>query len=176
MDGIFKVLDAIQAAGHAYEAPITEKVSMYQLSLVQHPPVQAGHDEGAAIVQGTRVMDANNDPNDAVRVTRQSMALADVIMDEADVYNRKDDALKEPNTVASYMDVTARFLEVLFQSSNHCKDFLRADGLDKLLSFYNLPCLSYNFASTVTADSMVHLLRYISEINPTSVITSLFAR
>lgn len=174
MDGIFKVLDAIQAAGHAYEAPITEKVSMYQLSLVEHPPEQAGHDEDGAIVQEhTMKTDANNDPNDAVRVTRQSMALADVIMDEADVYNRKDDALKEPNTVASYMDVTARFLEVLFQSSNHCKDFLRADGLDKLLSFYNLPCLSYNFASTVTADSMVHLLRYISEINPTSVITTL---
>ncbi|UZJ54305.1 hypothetical protein CBS101457_003625 [Exobasidium rhododendri] len=165
-DGIFQVLSAIQAVGSAYEMPETEKVSMYRLSRVESAKDDA---EG----RGTLSSTSSHKERMTTSATQQSMVLADVITDEADIFHRKDDSSREPNIVASYMDVTARFLEALFQSSNHCKDFLRADGLEKLLQFYNLPCLSFNFSSTTTADSMVHLLRFISEINPNTVITAL---
>lgn len=149
IDEILKIIKAIHAAGRDYKPPEVPDVAMYELSEVSQASLS--HFEEVSL--------------------NERVGLSDVMTDDADV--KKHQTLKRINSVASSMDITARFLEIFFQSTNHCKDFLKTDGLDLLLEFYELPCLSYNFASSTTADSMVHLLRFISEVSPNTVIHAL---
>lgn len=149
IDGIMSLLRQIHDEGAKFVPPLTEDVAIYQLSKVS--------EEEATWFQS--------------KALEEGIGLGDVLTDDADV--KKYDTTKQINQVASNMDITSRFLEIFFQSTSHCKDFLKADGLDLLLKFYDLPCLSYNFASSTTSDSMVHLLRYISEISPSTIIHAL---
>lgn len=149
IEGLVDVLKQIQKAGNAYELPSVEDVSAYHLSKAEQSSFEK--------LQTTR----------ADRV----IAFGDILADDSEV--KKNEAVKDVNLIGQYVDVTARFLEIFFQSANHCKDFLKVDGLVHLLKFYELPCVSYNFGASTAADSIVHLIRYIAEISPTVVIQGL---
>ncbi|PWY99341.1 hypothetical protein BCV70DRAFT_162691 [Testicularia cyperi] len=101
-----------------------------------------------------------------------AVALADVVTDEPDPI-KKDHSKLETNAVVVSIDVIARFLEGLFQTTSHCKDFLKLDGLYKLLGLYSLPCLTYDFSVSPTADSLVTLIRFMAEISPTTVLVAM---
>ncbi|KAJ6625623.1 hypothetical protein B0H10DRAFT_1782772 [Mycena sp. CBHHK59/15] len=69
------------------------------------------------------------------------------------------------NNVVSFIDILLRFLEGLFQHTPHCKDFITAtDGLTRLGRLTSLPCIPYDFANSVASDSMVQVMRTMSEV------------
>ncbi|KAF9475538.1 hypothetical protein BDN70DRAFT_996350 [Pholiota conissans] len=77
-----------------------------------------------------------------------------------------DEASKgHDNVVVSYVDVIGRFLEGFFQHPPHCKDFVTTtDGLQRFGKLTALPCLPYDFANSVASDSMVQVLRTMTEV------------
>ena len=97
------------------------------------------------------------------------VTLSDLIMDEADRMSAKQDPATVNTAIAS-MDAMARFLEAFFQTPTHCKDFIRADGLDLILSFYELPCIPYNFSASFTADSLFNMMRMMVEMSSQGVL------
>jgi len=69
------------------------------------------------------------------------------------------------NIVVSFIDILGRFLEGFFQHPPHCKDFvLTTDGLQRIGRLTGLPCLPYDFANSVASDSMVQVLRTMTEV------------
>ncbi|KAL9939308.1 hypothetical protein V8E36_002121 [Tilletia maclaganii] len=80
----------------------------------------------------------------------------------------------EEHRVLSYIKAMARFLEMLFQTPHHCKDFLKSDGLTKLLAIFNLPCLPADFYNHLAGDAVVQLIRLIADASPNAVFQALF--
>ncbi|KAJ8481173.1 hypothetical protein ONZ45_g15389 [Pleurotus djamor] len=86
-----------------------------------------------------------------------------------------DEASKRPhdNQIVSFIDTINRFLEGLFQHPPHCKDFVSLVGLGALGRISSLPCLPYDFASSVASDSMVQVMRTLAEICTTETVQHL---
>ncbi|KAF8973258.1 hypothetical protein BDZ97DRAFT_1912814 [Flammula alnicola] len=79
--------------------------------------------------------------------------------------DEEDNAKNHDNIVVSYIDVIGRFLEGFFQHPPHCKDFVTTtDGLQRFGRLTGLPCLPYDFANSVASDSMVQVLRTMTEV------------
>ncbi|KAF8135467.1 hypothetical protein EV363DRAFT_1395968 [Boletus edulis] len=75
------------------------------------------------------------------------------------------------NNVVMFIDVICRFLEGLFQHPQHCKDFIRnADGLDRIGRLTGLSCLPYDYANSVSSDSIVQVIRTMAEIGPNEAL------
>jgi hypothetical protein len=56
-------------------------------------------------------------------------------------------------------------LEGLFQHPAHCKDFITtAEGLIRIGNITSLPCLPYDFANSVASDSLVQVMRTLTEV------------
>ncbi|CAG8500448.1 3553_t:CDS:10 [Paraglomus brasilianum] len=110
-----------------------------------------------------------------VQMATESM---DVAMTEADPPKVED---KRENTIVSFIEVAAKFLEGLFQNSSHSKEFIDQDGLGIILNFYSLPTLPYNFSMSAPSDSPVgqaseslkQLMRTIAENEPKRVIRNI---
>ncbi|KAF7288667.1 hypothetical protein HMN09_01372700 [Mycena chlorophos] len=110
---------------------------------------------------------------------------SDVVMADAvpETAPREDPAAEEPppkathdNSIVSFVDILLRFLEGLFQHTPHCKDFITlADGLECLGRITSLPCIPYDFANSVASDSMVQVMRTMSEVNTSETLTHLSA-
>lgn len=67
-----------------------------------------------------------------------------------------------------------KFLDGMFQHAQHCQEFVEnTDGLDRLGRLYALPCLPLGFGSSLAADSMVQLLRSMTEVSATKTLESL---
>ncbi len=160
MDSILRSLNDIDQMGRAFLLPSEPKSrAAYGLLAVG----AAAADEAAA---ATAASEGSSTP-------LRSVALADVVTDEPDPIRKEDLSKLESNPVIASIDVIARFLEGLFQTTSHCKDFIKLDGLDKLLAFYSLPCLPYDFSVSPLADSLVTLVRLMAEISPTTVLIAL---
>ncbi|KAF9029021.1 hypothetical protein BDZ89DRAFT_1101623 [Hymenopellis radicata] len=68
------------------------------------------------------------------------------------------------NHIVSFIDVLGRFLEGLFQHAPHCKDFMNTkDGMASLGRLTALPCLPYDYANSIASDSMVQIMRTMTE-------------
>lgn len=60
---------------------------------------------------------------------------------------------------------STQFLEGFFQHPAHCRDFvLSTDGLQRFGRLTGLACLPYDFANSVASDSMVQVLRTMTEV------------
>lgn len=79
----------------------------------------------------------------------------------------------DDNVPLAAFDVMCRFLEGLFRNVAPCRDFLRCDGLSRLLAFFSSPCVAYNFPASAPADSCVMLLRAMTEESPSTVLSLL---
>ena len=86
--------------------------------------------------------------------------LSDVDDDEATV-----DAPKQRPSIATYIDVVARFLETFLQNSAHSKDFIKRGGLDIILEVYSLPSLPYDFATKHANTSLSRALHILCDNN-----------
>ena len=62
----------------------------------------------------------------------------------------------------------------MFQHVPHCHEFVsNTNGLDRLARLYALPCLPLGYGASVAADSMVQLLRSMTEVAATQTLASL---
>ncbi|KAJ9475492.1 HECT-type E3 ubiquitin transferase [Pseudozyma hubeiensis] len=157
MDSIMRSLDDIGQMARTFELPQESKArAAYGLLAVG----DAAADEAAAAAA-------------AGSTGGRAVALADVVTDEPDPIREVDLTKIESNPVITAIDVVSRFLEGLFQTSSHCKDFIKMDGLDKLLSYYSAPCLPYDFSASLLADSLVTLIRLMAEISPSTVLIAM---
>ncbi|TFK54241.1 hypothetical protein OE88DRAFT_1786570 [Heliocybe sulcata] len=78
------------------------------------------------------------------------------------------------NIIVHYIDVVGRFLEGLFQHTPHCRDFISStDGMERLLRLTALPCLPYDFANSVSSDSLVQVIRTMGEAAPNDALVFL---
>ncbi|KAI3618920.1 ubiquitin-protein ligase [Moniliophthora roreri] len=78
------------------------------------------------------------------------------------------------NNVVSFIDILGRFLEGLFQHSPHCREFITStDGMDCLGRLTSLPCLPYDFANSVSSDSMVQVMRTMTEVATSETLVHL---
>lgn len=93
-----------------------------------------------------------------------TVAAEEPLLGETD--SEYEDAVKaHDNMVVSFIDILGRFLEGLFQHTPHCKDFItETDGLSHLGRFTALPCLPFDFANSVASDSMVQVMRTMTEV------------
>lgn len=65
-------------------------------------------------------------------------------------------------------------MEGLFQNPTQCRDFiLDTDGLARLGRITALPCLPYDFANSVASDSMVQIMRTMTEVATQETLTHL---
>ncbi|CBQ69976.1 related to E3 ubiquitin protein ligase TOM1 [Sporisorium reilianum SRZ2] len=157
MDSIMRSLDEIHQMGRDFELPQDAKArAAYGLL----PVGDAAADQAAAAAADGSA-------------SGRAVALADVVTDEPDPIRKEDITKLESNPVIASIDVVARFLEGLFQTTSHCKDFIKMDGFDKLLGFYSLPCLPYDFSVSLLADSLVTLVRLMAEISPSTVLIAM---
>ncbi|RPB27982.1 hypothetical protein L211DRAFT_476750 [Terfezia boudieri ATCC MYA-4762] len=75
------------------------------------------------------------------------------------------DGSKQSPSIATYIDVVARFLEAFLQNSTHSKDFIKRGGLDCLLEVYSLPSLPYDFATKHANNSLSRALHILCDNN-----------
>ncbi|GAC95365.1 ubiquitin-protein ligase [Pseudozyma hubeiensis SY62] len=157
MDSIMRSLDDIGQMASTFELP-------------QEPKARAAY---GLLAVGDAAADGAAAAAAAGSTGGRAVALADVVTDEPDPIREVDLTKIESNPVITAIDVVSRFLEGLFQTSSHCKDFIKMDGLDKLLSFYSSPCLPYDFSASLLADSLVTLIRLMAEISPSTVLIAM---
>ncbi|KAJ7497325.1 hypothetical protein FB451DRAFT_1550225 [Mycena latifolia] len=145
-------LSKIEVLGNAYVVP-TELQQWYKLVGIAPTPSSAESD--VAMEDVTESNDAPSPSDTAVR-------------DDSSPLNAEDTPPKaHDNNVVSFIDILLRasFLEGLFQHTPHCKDFITAtDGLSRLGRLTSLPCIPYDFANSVASDSMVQVMRTMSEV------------
>ncbi|KAF9049777.1 hypothetical protein BJ165DRAFT_1608842 [Panaeolus papilionaceus] len=103
--------------------------------------------------------DAAATPSDAMAIVEG----AENTQEDSD----EDDPLSKnhDNYIVSFIDILGRFLEGFFQHPAHCRDFvLSTDGLQRFGRLTGLACLPYDFANSVASDSMVQVLRTMTEV------------
>ncbi|KAG7098569.1 hypothetical protein E1B28_000502 [Marasmius oreades] len=96
--------------------------------------------------------------------------------DQATASSGKEESSSKPhdNNIVSFIDIVGRFLEGLFQHTPHCRDFITAaDGLTRLGRLTALPCLPYDFANSVASDSMVQIMRTMTEVATSDTLVHL---
>ncbi|KAI5889571.1 uncharacterized protein SCHCODRAFT_02751097 [Schizophyllum commune H4-8] len=92
----------------------------------------------------------------------------------ADASAPSEDSSNHENIIVSFVDIFNRFLEGLFQHTAHCREFVTStDGLDRLAKLTALPCLPYDFASSVASDSIVQVIRTMAEVSTTETMALL---
>lgn len=72
-----------------------------------------------------------------------------------------------------HLSLSSQFLEGLFHNQTYCKEFIKSDGLERLLDLYAMPCVPYDFAGSGAADSLFALFRSVSDVNPNAVLSAL---
>ncbi|RKP24153.1 hypothetical protein SYNPS1DRAFT_23756, partial [Syncephalis pseudoplumigaleata] len=105
----------------------------------------------------------------------QAAAAAPVDEEQRMATDEEQDAVKEKekdNYVAEYIEISVKFLEGVIQNATHCRDFIRLGGVDKLLRYFSLTTLPYDFAASNASYSLSNLFRIMSEINPNAVVSA----
>lgn len=148
MRAILDTLERVLQGGQHHEPPADEEVRA-QYQLLRTPREEQG---SVPVLPSIRV--------------------SDVAKDEPDDY-LKPPLAQDHNPVVASIDTMSRFLEGLFRNASHCRDFVRLDGLPRLLGFCALPSIAYSFSASTPADSFVTLMRVMTEISPNTVISAL---
>ncbi|KAG1732222.1 uncharacterized protein EDB91DRAFT_677858 [Suillus paluster] len=97
---------------------------------------------------------------------------SDISVSDAQEDTTDEDSLRShDNSVVLYIDVLCRFLEGLFQHTQHCKDFIRnVEGLERIGRLTALPCLPYDYANSVASDSLVQVIRTMADVGPNEAL------
>jgi len=174
-------LSAIEDLGLSHVVPADIK-QWYRLI-----PVSSGREEDVDVVMTENVPGAETASQEAVmETTVESGGVHPEEDSEDDETNVKD----HENVVAGYIDSIGRvsplssymcsflfyiqFLEGFFQHPPHCKDFITmADGMKAIGRLTGLPCLPYDFANSVASDSMVQILRTMTEVSPNDTLVDM---
>ncbi|RDB16805.1 E3 ubiquitin-protein ligase TOM1-like [Hypsizygus marmoreus] len=148
-DAIRATITKIDGLGRAYEVP-KDLRPWYRLSPIPSSTVSADGDV------------AMEDVESIPPASGSSTTIADT---ESPEEEDSQEAKSHDNHIVAFIDNLGRFLEGLFQHTAHCKDFITAtDGLRLLGKLTSLPCLPYDFANSVGSDSMVQVMRTMTEV------------
>ncbi|KAG1839040.1 hypothetical protein DFJ58DRAFT_860626 [Suillus subalutaceus] len=123
---------------------------------------------GLMLASQTTDKDDKDDKSDVIPMdVMESDARSDAQEDTSD-----DDSLRShDNNVVLYVDVLCRFLEGLFQHTQHCRDFIRnVEGLERIGRLTALPCLPYDYANSVASDSLVQVIRTMADVGPNEAL------
>ncbi|TDL26261.1 hypothetical protein BD410DRAFT_895667 [Rickenella mellea] len=159
-DALKSTLSKIEDMGSTYTPP-SDIEQWYKLVLVSHP----SSSEQDVVMEDTSVPSAVQDP--------AAPAAVEGVGAGAGAGNGADEALPKPhdNLVVSFIDILSKFLEGLFQHISHCKDFVSTtDCLARLTRMLALPCMPYDFANSVHSDSLVQVIRTMTEVAPTETL------
>ena len=80
---------------------------------------------------------------------------------------------KEP-LIPQIVETVCVFLEAFLQPETNKKQFLDLGGFLKLLKFYSLPTLCYDFSSSVYSFSLFHLFKVLIEFQPDTILSAMF--
>ncbi|KAJ2995906.1 hypothetical protein HDV02_000306 [Globomyces sp. JEL0801] len=94
----------------------------------------------------------------------------DVNMEKSDNPYLKFPDNKMESRMAQFIDVCSRFMEGLFQNAQHCKEFVKCNGVPLLLRFYSLASIPHDFATSPSSASLSYLFRVVIESNPTEAV------
>ncbi|KAE8267144.1 hypothetical protein A4X09_0g5202 [Tilletia walkeri] len=166
--GINAIFDRILEVGSSYTPPEHQRAYYSLLTSTSTAATAAPTD----VEMATADQAATGDGTGSSGSGSESPAASD---EEAGPFASSNPSrTSEEHTVLSYIKAMARFLEMLFQTPHHCKDFLKSDGLTKLLSLYSLPCLPADFYNHLAGDALVQLVRFIADASPNTVFQALF--
>ncbi|CAG8511149.1 8932_t:CDS:10, partial [Scutellospora calospora] len=138
--------------------------------------IELGH--SSSIKDNTSILHAGSD-DDQVIHSDSLVGEESIDTKMVDSESLKSDDKKE-NTVVAFIEIAARacilfqFLESLFQTQNHCKEFLKQEhGLNIILKFYALPVLPYEFGCSQASYSLSHLMRVIADVDSKRSISAI---
>ncbi|KAH7909328.1 hypothetical protein BJ138DRAFT_1181114 [Hygrophoropsis aurantiaca] len=153
-EALKSTLSKIEELGEAFVVPAHLK-QWYTLV----PVIPSSSDEETPMegIEGNQAIPESNDSLSDMK---------DILAADEDPSLRAHD-----NHIVLYIDVICRFLEGLFQHNPHCKDFIRnSDGLDRIGRLTALPCLPYDYANSVASDSLVQVVRTMTEVGPNEAL------
>ncbi|KAG1775444.1 hypothetical protein EV702DRAFT_1280045 [Suillus placidus] len=123
---------------------------------------------GLMLASQTTDRDDKDDESDAIPM---DVVESDVRSDAQEDTSDDDSLRSHDNNVVLYVDVLCRFLEGLFQHTQHCRDFIRnVEGLERIGRLTALPCLPYDYANSVASDSLVQVIRTMADVGPNEAL------
>ncbi|KAF8658329.1 hypothetical protein AX16_002096 [Volvariella volvacea WC 439] len=150
-ESIKTTLSKIEDLGYSFTVPENLR-KWYRLTPVPPSPKEKAED---ATMEGVETTSASTSTGSSAAPQREPEN-----EEEDDSFVKSHD-----NVIVSYIDIIGRFLEGLFQHMPHCRDFITAtDGLVRLGRLTCLPCLPYDYANSVASDSMVQVMRTMTEV------------
>ncbi|KAF9195150.1 hypothetical protein BGZ51_004577 [Haplosporangium sp. Z 767] len=170
----FEIFTSISHVRAFQDSDITSTLGISMDELVRHQPTLKANvmaEIVAMLKQVLKMCEADQLPEDdlmlcTLQKTRAKDAppLGEIVEDDV-----AKDTIKE-SLVAQLIEGCARFCESFFQNTSNTNDFLKAGGVDILMKFYTLPTLPYDLANTPAFFTMSHLLKLLSETNPSTAI------
>ncbi|KAG8764160.1 hypothetical protein FRC11_003016 [Ceratobasidium sp. 423] len=165
-ESIAGTLQKIESLGNSFPIP-KEQENLYRMISTTSPPPPTGTSQEPPVASSSTWLSAG-----------QESALPSGAVTPAAVPEPEETEPAKPerteNVIASFIDILCRFLDGMFQHIPHCQEFVNnTDGLDRLGRLYALPCLPLGYGSSLAADSMVQLLRSMTEVSATKTLESL---
>ena len=77
--------------------------------------------------------------------------------------------------ITDYIDVAMRYLDGFVTNTAHTRDLFRRGVVDKLLELYNLPCLPYDFATSLANQTLCRNMHLLCESNLVDTLQTVFA-
>ncbi|CAE6470636.1 unnamed protein product [Rhizoctonia solani] len=163
-ESIAGTLQKIESLGNSFQIP-KDQENLYRMISTTSPPAGTSQEPPVA-------------SSSAWLSTGQESALPSGAATPAAVPEPEESEPAKPeraeNVIASFIDILCRFLDGMFQHIPHCQEFVdNTDGLERLGRLYALPCLPLGYGSSLAADSMVQLLRSMTEVSATKTLESL---
>ncbi|CAE6444639.1 unnamed protein product [Rhizoctonia solani] len=165
-ESIMGTLQKIESLGNSFQIP-RDQENLYRMISTTSPQPPAGTSQEPPVASSSTWLS-----------TGQESALPSGAATPAAVPEPEESEPAKPerteNVIASFIDILCRFLDGLFQHIPHCQEFVdNTDGLERLGRLYALPCLPLGYGSSLAADSMVQLLRSMTEVSATKTLESL---
>ncbi|CAG8537775.1 15360_t:CDS:10, partial [Funneliformis caledonium] len=135
--------------------------------------LELGRSDSTMVNDDTNILHSGTDDDPVQPEKRVESESTDITMSDVDSVKPEE---KKENIIVSFIEIAAKFLEGLFQTPNHCKDFLRQEnGLNIILKFYALPTVPYDFASSQASYSLSHLMRVIAVVDSKRSVTAIIS-
>lgn len=107
--------------------------------------------------------------------TNPDGSVVDEVVSLADLLHEEPGTDSKFIPITDYIDVAARFLEGFISNTTQTRDLLQRGGLEKLLEFYKLPSLPYNFATSQASQTVCRAINLYCESNLQESLKAIFA-
>ncbi|CAE7209973.1 unnamed protein product [Rhizoctonia solani] len=165
-ESILGTLQKIESLGNSFQIP-KDQEHLYRMINTISPQPPVGTSQEPPIASSSTWLPAGQEST-----LPSGAATPAAVPDPEESETAK--AERTENVIASFIDILCRFLDGMFQHIPHSQEFVdNTDGLERLGRLYALPCLPLGYGSSLAADSMVQLLRSMTEVSATKTLESL---